>query len=239
MNFSDASVLITGASRGIGQDIAIYFAKKTNRPLILLARNKNDLRSTKERCEEYGAGHILVLPCNAADEAAVNSLAIPEDFPPSGIIINNAGAFLLKPLEQTSGKEMENQLKTNLLTAFNVTKRFLPLMKKLDRGLIINICSTASLRGFDDSGAYTASKHALLGFTRSLREELMEKNIAVTAVNLGQTQSTSWEESGIDPELLIDPKDVADLLVFLSSLSPRTVVEEIIIKPQHGRVPPM
>lgn len=239
MSFSDSSVLITGASRGLGRVIALRFAEEADRPLLLLARDNEDLQETKELCKEKGASRITLFPCDASDEAAVNSLIIPDGFPVPGIIVNNAGGFLLKPLEQTGSKEMEAQLRVNLLTAFNVTKRFLPAIKKLDRGLIVNICSTASLQGFGESGAYTTSKHALLGFTRSLRKELMDKKIAVTAINLGQTQSTSWEGSDVDPDLLVDPRDVAELLVVLSRLSSRSVVEEIILRPQHGWVPPM
>ncbi len=83
------------------------------------------------------------------------------------------------------------------------------------------------------------SKHALLGYTRSLRKELLDSEIGVTAINLGQTQSTSWEGSLIDRDLLIDPDDVAKIILNLADLSPRTVIEEILVKPQHGRVPPM
>jgi NADP-dependent 3-hydroxy acid dehydrogenase YdfG len=67
----------------------------------------------------------------------------------------------------------------------------------------------------------------------------LKTEIGVTAINLGQTQSTSWEGSLIDRDLLIDPDDVARIILNLVQLSPRTVVEEMLIKPQHGRVPPM
>ena len=67
----------------------------------------------------------------------------------------------------------------------------------------------------------------------------MQTEVGVTAINLGQTQSTSWEGSLVDRELLIDPDDVANIILNLTQLSSRTVVEEILVKPQHGRVPPM
>ena len=130
-------------------------------------------------------------------------------------------------------------METNLFAAVHIVKRFLPDLRKADRALIINICSVGALRGFSDSGAYSSSKHALLGYTRSLREELKKTDIAVSAINLGQTHSTSWDESDMSPERLINPTDVASLLVTISELSPRSVVEEILIQPQHGRVPPM
>ncbi|MDZ7680135.1 MAG: SDR family oxidoreductase [Fodinibius sp.] len=77
----------------------------------------------------------------------------------------------------------------------NITNRFLDDLKNREHSLIVNICSEGALVGLEDSGAYSASKHALLGYTRSLRKELMETKVGVTALNLGQTQSTSWEGS--------------------------------------------
>jgi short-subunit dehydrogenase len=132
------------------------------------------------------------------------------------------------------------QYKLNTFTTFNITKYALPALKEQDRGLIVNICSQASKKGYGESGAYTMSKHALLGYTRSLRKELAKgDNIAVTAINLGQTYSTSWEGVDIDTGKLIDPEDVGKVIVSLSELSPRSVVEEIDIMPLGGEVESM
>ena len=142
-------------------------------------------------------------------------------------------------MQKTTHEEFIQQIQANLYSAVSVTQRFLDDLKSKPDGLVINICSVGAVEGLEDSGAYSASKHALLGYTRSLRKELMETKVGVTAINLGQTQSTSWEGSLIDRDLLIDPDDVAKIILNLTQLSPRTVVEEILVKPQHGRVPPM
>ncbi len=239
MTYRESSVLITGASQGIGRSIAITFAAKTTRPLLLLARNRPNLEETAELCKKAGANHVEILSCDATSEEDVNSITLPENFPNPGIVINNAGSYLYKPLADTSNDEFHKQIDINLFTAVNTTNRFLPDLMKLERGLIINICSVASLWGFPDSGAYAAAKHALLGYTRSLREELKETNVAVTAINLGQTHSTSWDESDMSPDKLINPTDVASLLVTITELSERTVLEEVTLQPQHGRVAPM
>jgi len=123
--------------------------------------------------------------------------------------------------------------------AFNMTQSVLKSLPNQSRALIVNICSTGSLKGLGDSGAYSMSKHALLGYTRSLRKELMKTNIAVTAINLGQTYSTSWHDVDIDPAKLIDPEDVGKLIIALSELSPRSIAEEITLMPQGGEVAPM
>lgn len=239
MTYEQSSILITGASRGIGRSIAIAFATATQRPLILLARNKTNLEETKTLCEEAGAEKVGLLVCDATDEEVVESLELPEGLPGPGTLINNAGSFLYKPVTETTNEEFRVQIELNLFTAVNMINRFLGDLRKMDRSLIMNICSVGSIRGLAESGAYSSAKHALLGYTRSLRDELQHTDVGVTAINLGQTHSSSWDQSTMSPERLINPTDVSNLLVTLASLSPRSLVEEIVIQPQHGRVSPM
>lgn len=233
------SVVITGASRGIGRRIAQAFARETDYALLLIARTKSDLKDTQTICRNIGDNRVDIFPCDLAKPEKVKKLNLPDEFPTPKIIVNNAGSFLLKPLQNTTHEEFAQQIQANLYSALNITNRFLDDLKSKPNALVINICSVGAVEGLKDSGAYSASKHALLGYTRSLRQELMETEVGVTAINLGQTQSTSWEGSLIDRDLLIDPNDVAKIILNLTQLSPRTVVEEILIKPQHGRVPPM
>lgn len=239
MSYHQSSVLITGASRGIGRNIALAFASKTEHPLLLAARNSEGLKQTRQLCLENGAAKAALLVCDTTNPAQTAELTVPKGFPEPGIIVNNAGSFLYKKLAETSHKEFGEQINTNLFSAVNVVSRFLHTLRQAERALIINICSVSATFGLADSGAYSAAKHALLGYTRSLRKELLQTDIGVTAVNLGQTFSPSWDESDVNPDSLIDPNDLAMLLVSLSELSPRTVVEEILIQPQHGRVRPM
>ncbi|MTI88387.1 MAG: SDR family oxidoreductase [Balneolaceae bacterium] len=237
MNFEESSVIITGGNKGIGLSIAKVFARQTNRPIVLVARNKEQLKQARNECLKEGASSAHTV---AADLIKADDL-LKFDFSElnPGILINNAGSFLFKPLEETAPEEFNMQFQINAMGAFNMTQQVLPELHKLERSLIVNICSQASLAGTKDSGAYSASKHATLGYTRSLRKELMDSNIAVTAINLGQTYSTSWEGVNIDPNNLIDPEDVGKLIVSLSLLSARSVAEEIILKPQGGEVAPM
>lgn len=233
------SVVITGASRGIGRRIAQAFARNTNFALLLIARTKSDLKDTQTLCQNIGDNEIAISTCDASKPQAVQRITLGKGFPKPKIIINNAGSFLLKKLQKTTHEEFTEQVQANLFSAVNITQHFLDGLKNKSNALIINICSVGAIEGLKDSGAYSASKHALLGYTRSLRKELLDTEIGVTAINLGQTQSTSWEGSLIDRDLLIDPDDVAKVILNLIDLSPRTVVEEILVKPQHGRVPPM
>jgi short-subunit dehydrogenase len=239
MTFDQQPVLITGASQGIGRSIAIAFASETDRPLILMARNLENLAETKRICEAEGKNRVELVACDATDAEAVKNISLPADLSEPSLIINNAGSYLYKPLESTTEDEFRKQIDVNLFTAVNVTSRFLPVLKRKERGLIVNISSVGATRGLAESGAYSAAKHALLGYTRSLRKELLGTNVGVTALNLGQTHSPSWAGSSVSPVDLIDPKDVASLIVAISNLSPRSVVEELLLQPQHGKVPPM
>lgn len=239
MIYKHSSVLITGASQGIGRSIAITFAATTNRPILLLARSEDKLKETENLCKKAGATNVAYLTCDATSEEQLAGLELPDDMPAPGIIINNAGSYLYKKVTETSVAEFQSQVDLNLFTAVNVINRFLTTLREFDRSLIINVCSIGALQGLGESGAYSSAKHALLGYTRSLRDELKSTDIGVTAINLGQTHSPSWDESTMSPEKLINPSDVSALIVQMTKLSARTLVEEIIIQPQHGRVAPM
>lgn len=237
MSFDNTSVIVTGGSKGIGLSIAKVFSRATDRTIVLVARNEADLAKAKKECFDEGAREVITLSVDLTDELSLSKIDFQALNP--GVLINNAGVFLFKKLSETNSIEFERQYQLNTFSTFNFTQTVLPALKKQERALIVNICSQASLKGYGDSGAYTMSKHALLGYTRSLRKEMMDTKIAVSAINLGQTFSTSWEGVNIDPNELIDPEDVGKLILGLSNLSPRSVAEEISLMPQGGEVNPM
>lgn len=237
MGFDETSVIITGGNKGIGLSIAKMFAKNTKRPIVLIARNETELEEARHICLNSGAEKVDILSVDITDENELSEIDFGRFTP--GILINNAGSFLYKKLKDTSREEFEGQFLINAFAAFNVTRYVLPELGKQERALITNIASMSALKGLGTSGAYSMSKHALLGYTRSLRKELKKTQVAVTAINLGQTYSTSWHDVDIDPEKLIDPEDVGKLIISLSELSPRTVAEEILLMPQGGEVKPV
>jgi short-subunit dehydrogenase len=225
----EAGIIITGASRGIGAAMARYFAKVRKNPLLLIGRNTDRLSGVAAICRDAGcAAHTM--PADLSDEHVVKRLQLPEGFKPA-VLINNAGVYIPKNLESTSIQDYTGQFNSNVLTAVAATDRFLPLILDNRPGLIVNICSVASLGGIERSPAYAVSKHGLLGYTRSLRVSLAGQNVAVTAINLGATASDSWDGEDRELETLIDPVDVARVIDTLMNLSARAVVEEILISP--------
>ena len=107
-------------------------------------------------------------------------------------------------------------------------------MRATKTGHIFTTCSIASLDAYPGGGAYSFSKHALLGFTKNLRQELMAEGIKVTAIIPGAVYTDSWKGSGVPEERIMEADDIAKTVFAATQLSPQAVVDEIIIRPQLG-----
>jgi short-subunit dehydrogenase len=224
----DAGIIITGASRGIGASIALYLAANRKNPQLLIGRDTESLQKTASRCREIGGiVHILAVDLLQLSD---DKIKLPAEFKPS-VLINNAGHYIEKDLFESQPDDYTGQFSANVLTAISATQFFLTLMIRNQPGLIINICSVAALEGIARSPAYSVAKHGLLGFSRSLRKSVSDMGIAVTAINLGSTESGSWEGEGRSAEELIDPADVARIIDTLMNLSVRSVADEILMTP--------
>jgi short-subunit dehydrogenase len=101
-------------------------------------------------------------------------------------------------------------------------------------GQIFNICSIASLAAYENGGAYSISKFALLGFSKNLRLEIKDQGIKVTAVCPGAVYTNSWSGSGVDPKRIMEARDIAKMIYAATQLSPQAVVEDIVMRPQLG-----
>ncbi len=234
MAFHNSTVVITGGSRGIGRQIALGFARDTAHALMLIARDSTALDKARKDCIDAGCKKVETAVCDLTVPEEIQDLELPAGLPGVGVLVNNAGTFLLKPLAGTTPDEFRRQWEINAMAPFLLTRKLLPGLLQQERGLVVNISSVGALSGQPQSGAYSSSKHALLGFSRSLRLELRNTSVAVTTINLGQTMSTSWEGVEVDPDELIDPSDVAGLIVSLTRMSSRSVAEEITLRPRKG-----
>jgi len=230
------TVVITGASQGIGRVIAQWFSK-SDASLLLIARNEAKLEETRQLCSPAAHSRIEVLSHNLAS-STISTSQLTKPFSTPSILVSVAGSFLYKTLHETTQSEYQQQLDVNLFTVVNLVKSFLPSLKNKSKRRIITIDSIAATMGLGDSGAYSSSKHALLGYVRSLREELREDTIPVTSIHLGQTYSTSWESSDMDPSKLINPWDVAQSIHSIACLSPQSSMDELTIMPSGGPVAP-
>lgn len=232
MTQNDQTILITGAGRGIGRVIAEYFARNTEYKLFLISRTEEHLLETQRICRSAGASHVDILAIDLIDASQIAKISIPEEYSHIRALVNNAGQFKTDSPENLNIDSIHHQFNHNAVSTAMLTQHLLPLLKEQSQSLIVNIASVASYVGMKNAVAYTMAKHALLGYTRSLREYLKGTNIAVTALAPSSTWSTSWEGSSADPETTIHPQDIAIQIEALTRMSPRSVVEEIRIEPR-------
>jgi short-subunit dehydrogenase len=152
------------------------------------------------------------------------------------ILVNNAGFFVPGDISTEPDGAFERTMYANIFSAYYMTRSILPAMKTLKSGHIFNMCSIASIKAYANGGSYAISKFALLGFSKCLREELKSFGIRVTAILPGPTMTASWDGIDLPESRFMKVEDVADSVYAAYSLSTRSVVEEIIIRPQLGDI---
>ncbi len=231
-------ILITGASQGMGEAIARAFSEALpGATLSLLARNRERLRSVADACIAAGA-NAHIYPCDLTDPDAVNSVCdeLLSDSGTPTALINNAGMFQPGGISDTTLEQYRFQMDVNLTSAFLISSRIVPEMISAGSGHVIFMASVASLKGYPRGIAYCASKHGLLGLARAIREETKEDGVKVTALLPGATRTASWDGSGFPDERLMPPEDIAAAVLGAYQMSDRTVVEEILLRPQLGDI---
>ena len=174
--------IVTGGSRGIGAAIAIAVAERGAR-LTLMARSVGDLRSHAAAVEQLG-GTVQTIECNVADEASVERAfqRAAAGLGPAKILINNAGTAKSANFAATSRVLWDHMIGVNLTGTYLCTQQVLPSMLAAGEGRIVNIASTAGLRGYKTMTAYCAAKHGVIGFTRALALETAKHGVTVNAV---------------------------------------------------------
>jgi NAD(P)-dependent dehydrogenase (short-subunit alcohol dehydrogenase family) len=188
-------VVITGASAGLGRAIAHGFAKRGAR-IGLVARNPEALEAAKRECEDLG-GRALVLPTDVSDAEAVDAAAnhVEEEFGPIDIWVNDAMVSVFSPVKEMEASDYKRVTDVLYLGFVHGTLSALKRMLPRDRGTIIQIGSALSYRSIPLQSAYCACKHAINGFTDSLRCELHHdnSNVKVTAIQMPAMNTTQFD----------------------------------------------
>jgi short-subunit dehydrogenase len=229
------NVVITGASRGIGKAIAAIFANHGHH-LYLTSRSDMALHTaTEELMADYPAVTIRSEPFDLGIKEQAQRFGnwclgytVPD------IVVNNAGLFEPGSVFNEPEGILENQIATNLYSAYHVTRTLLPKMIQRRMGHIFNICSIASLNAYPNGGAYSISKFALHGFSKNLREEMKPYGIKVTSLFPGAVMTDSWGNYDNSSKRIMEASDIAQLVYAASQLSVQACVEDIIIRPQLG-----
>jgi NADP-dependent 3-hydroxy acid dehydrogenase YdfG len=229
-------VVVTGASQGIGAAIARAFsAEVPGVRLALVARSPANLACVARSCASLGA-KAEVFPCDVSNEAAVAEMegAVRRRFGAVDVLVNNAGKYFGAPLLATSAADFDRTLAANLRSLFLVTKAFAPAMVRRRRGDIFNMGSIAGLIAYPGGSAYTAAKFGVAGLSKAMRAEFKDKGVRVCCVHPGATISPSWKGSGVPPRRMMPAEDVARAFIAVYKMTRRTVVEEIVLRPQLG-----
>ncbi|HEX7016342.1 MAG TPA: SDR family oxidoreductase [Cyclobacteriaceae bacterium] len=230
-------IAVTGASRGIGRAIALRFAS-AGFDIVACARNSHDLQALKHDLERQFHVSVHVYAADLSDKRQAQAFAqfVSTLQTPVDVLVNNAGLFVPGDLSTEPEGNLEAMIGANLYSAYHVTRGLVAMMKQQRSGHIFNMCSIASFTAYPNGGSYAISKFALLGFSRCLREELKPFGIRVTSVMPGATWTDSWMGSGLPQERFIPAGDVAEAIFSAHSLSPSSVVEDLVIRPQLGDI---
>ncbi len=229
-------IVITGASKGIGKALAEKFAGAGYR-VIICSRGKDALAAAAaDIIALHPQAEVLTYEVDMGNTSAVKHFAqqLTEAAIIPDILVNNAGQFIPGSIYNEAEGTVEKMIEVNVYSAYHFTRAMLPSMMARKHGHIFNICSIASLQAYANGGSYSISKFALLGFSKNLREEMKPHGIKVTAVCPGATMTASWEGADIDPNRIMEVKDVADMIYATAQLSPMAVVEDIVMRPQLG-----
>lgn len=230
--------LVTGGGRGIGAAIAGALAAQ-GAALTLLGRTASTLEAKQAELAECFGAAAGVAAADVTDEAAVEAAFAQAvaDRGPVSILVNNAGRGDSAPFKRTTTEFFMRMVEINLLSTFLCIRQALPMMTEAGYGRIINVASTAGLVGYRYVTAYVASKHGVVGLTRSLALETAKSGVTVNAVCPGYVETDMTadtianivEKTGMDAEAaraqlaqgnpqgrLIDPEEVANVVVWLS-----------------------
>ncbi len=204
------NVLITGAGSGLGRSLALTYAKEGH-TVYLAGRTERKLLLVQKELKESGC-RAEVLICDVSEPASVEEALKQLDS--LEVLINNAGIGIFGELNSYSSDDIDHLLHTNVKGTIIATQMAYPLLKRV-HGRVLNIISTAGLRGKTSESVYCASKFAVRGFTESLHKEWENEPITATAVYMGGMNTPFWEESTHvkDPSGMKNPDHVAKQII--------------------------
>ncbi|WP_047812537.1 SDR family NAD(P)-dependent oxidoreductase [Rhodopirellula islandica] len=192
------TALITGASSGIGRELAIQFAMGGD-DVVLVARSEDKLRELATEIESQSGRHATVIPCDLSRPEAVDQLCheLTQRSIPIDTLVNNAGFGALGKFSELSADRQTDMVMVNVVALTRLTRQLLPNMLQKNRGGILNVGSIAAYQAGPNMAVYYATKAYVLSFTEGLREELSGTSLHVTCLEPGPTESGFGADSGM------------------------------------------
>lgn len=229
-------IVVTGGTQGIGRAVIEKFGQ-SGFDIATCSRTMSALRTLQENVRQNQPEvTVFIKQADLSDKKQVRSFCefVTSLKRPVDVLVNNAGIFIPGEIATEDDDALERMMDANLFSAYNTTRGLLSSMMDHRRGHIFNLCSIASFTAYPNGGSYAISKFALLGFSKCLRAELKGHSIRVTAVMPGATLTESWRGTDQKEERFMKAEDIAETIYGAYMLSDRTVVEEIIMRPQLG-----
>lgn len=229
------NILVTGASRGIGNAIAKAVSHRAKN-LLVTSHYPDSLQMGVDVIRQDFSGTILQYCIDQAKgETAAKKLFqwVSECVEHLDVLILCAGNYYEGDITTISANEFQNTMDTNFTFNYYIVRMLLPMLKRGTYPRIVIIGSTAAYSSYSVP-TYSIAKFALRGFAVNLRKELMKDNIGVTFLSPGGTLTDMWADVDVPPNRLLEPDDIAKLIDNIFELSPQAVVEEVIIQPMLG-----
>jgi len=228
--------IVTGAGRGIGHAIARALARE-GATVVLAARSRQQLATTAAAIRESG-GSALAIPTDVTQDAAVEAM-VEQAIAEQGrldILVTAAGVASFGPVSGTKPADWDGMLAVNLRAVMVTCRAVLPIMIRQRRGTIINVASVAAQRPIPGSAVYTATKAAVVGFSRVLAEELRSEKVRVGVLVPGAVDTPLWDTIPNSPDRgrMLRPDDVARAAVLMASMPEGAALEELTLLPQGG-----
>ena len=230
-NLDNKTLLLTGAGGGIGRAIAVRLAKEGMNIILFGGNNLEKLNETREAVEVFSS--CLMLPGDLTDidfmTTALEKAAAFRDG--IDVLINNAGVAANAPFEKVTLEEYDKIMNINVKVPFLLTQKVLPFLKRSVSPTIINIASVTGHAGYLQQSIYSASKHALLGMTKSIAAEYYKENIRVHAISPGGvfTDMVKVTRPDLTGEGMIMPEDIAEIAHFFLAHRGNAVIDEILV----------
>lgn len=231
------TILVTGGTKGIGRAVLEKFAQE-GFDVMTCARNQQELLAFKENfVKKFPEINVLTIQADLSIKSDLDRFALAvKEFAIPDVLVNNTGVFLSGTIHDEPVGNFELMMQTNLYSAYYLTRALVKEMINRKSGHIFSMGSIAGLTAYPHGGSYAVSKWAMLGMTKCLREELKPHQIKVTSILAGATYTSSWEGVDLPIERFMPAEDVAESVWAAYNLSSRTVVEEIVIRPQLGDI---
>lgn len=231
MNIKGLAVIV-GASKGIGECVALGLAKDGYQP-VLIARSKDKLMDVSDRIKKQSNIDSIIYSLDISNfQSTIQMIDEIKSLNKKIEIVVNSAAIYLDGTVDESIENFRHILEMNVVSQYGILKNLLPLMKKQKSGYIFNIASRAGKYGFPGGGTYGASKFALVGLSESLYRELAPDNIKVTTLCPGwvNTQMAKEANTPFLDEEMIQPEDLLNAIRFIMQLSKNACIKELVIE---------